>query len=143
MVVIAIIAILSMVGLSIFNGVQANARDSQRRSDIDAIAKALESAYTVSYPAPDPSMFAAGKIPQDPKNEDPYQYQYTFLLTFGSINPLISTTADISNFQYWKNSPSFIVCARLEKNNGNNAKYDGSAPDSGQAATYYCIKSRQ
>ncbi len=42
LVVIAIIAVLSTIGFAVFSGVQKGARDAKRRSDIDAIAKALE-----------------------------------------------------------------------------------------------------
>lgn len=43
MVVIAIIAILSMVGLGVFNGAQGSARDSRRLAEIDALSKNIES----------------------------------------------------------------------------------------------------
>lgn len=46
LVVITIIAILSVVGLTVFTGVQKGARDARRRGDIDAIAKALETHYS-------------------------------------------------------------------------------------------------
>ncbi len=42
LVVIAIIAILSVIGFTVFTNVQKSARDAKRRSDIDAISKALE-----------------------------------------------------------------------------------------------------
>ena len=42
LVVITIIAVLSMIGMTIFSGVQKNARDAKRRADLDAIHTALE-----------------------------------------------------------------------------------------------------
>ena len=45
LVVITIIAILSTLGLVLFGNVQSRARDSQRRGDINAIAKAMEANY--------------------------------------------------------------------------------------------------
>lgn len=45
LVVISIIAILSITGLTLFSGVQKNARDAKRRGDGNAIAKALEAYY--------------------------------------------------------------------------------------------------
>lgn len=45
LVVIAIIAILATIALVIYSGVQRNGRDAKRRSEIDAIAQALESHY--------------------------------------------------------------------------------------------------
>lgn len=71
LVVITIIAILSVVGLTIFSGVQRNARDTRRRSDIDAIAKALEVnkvPNTQTYAVLANAQFAGGVIPADSVN---------------------------------------------------------------------------
>ncbi len=57
MVVIAIIAILAVVGFTVFSGAQGQARDGVRRSEIDGLAKSIETskdpatgiyAYTVA-----------------------------------------------------------------------------------------------
>jgi len=45
LVVISIIAILAVIGATIFSGVQSGARDAKRRGDINAIASALEVQY--------------------------------------------------------------------------------------------------
>lgn len=52
LVVISIIAILSVVGITVFSGVQTSARDAKRKADIDAIYTALEIYYSVNgrYP---------------------------------------------------------------------------------------------
>lgn len=52
LVVISIISILSVVGLTIYTGVQKGARDAKRKSDLTAISKALEQYRTAnnSYP---------------------------------------------------------------------------------------------
>lgn len=42
MVVISIIAIMSVIGLTLYGNVQKSARDAKRRSDLKAIAQALE-----------------------------------------------------------------------------------------------------
>src|SRR3989344_1829872 len=64
LVVISIIAILSVLGLTLFTNVQKNARDTQRRSDIDAIAKALEIKKTsMNYVVLGTTHFANGTIP--------------------------------------------------------------------------------
>ena len=42
LIVITIIAVLSVIGITVYSGVQKNARDARRRADIDSIAKALE-----------------------------------------------------------------------------------------------------
>lgn len=48
LVVIAIIAILATIGLVIYSGVQKNARDARRRSDIEAISRVLEAHYNAT-----------------------------------------------------------------------------------------------
>ncbi|OGE26281.1 hypothetical protein A3C26_03770 [Candidatus Daviesbacteria bacterium RIFCSPHIGHO2_02_FULL_39_12] len=68
LVVVAIIAILSVIGITLFSSAQQNARDARRKSDIDAIAKALEIkrqpsiVYYVSLLNTD---FSSGAIPTD------------------------------------------------------------------------------
>lgn len=69
MVVVSIVAILSVVGVTVYSGIQTRARDAARRADIDAIANALEvnkvsgGVYTQLANA----QFAAGTIPlKDP-----------------------------------------------------------------------------
>lgn len=48
LVVVSIIAILSVIGLAVFTGVQKGARNARRQSDIDAISKTLETHYNDS-----------------------------------------------------------------------------------------------
>ncbi|MFH1536343.1 MAG: type II secretion system protein, partial [Patescibacteria group bacterium] len=75
LVVISIIAILSVIGITVFTGVQKNARDAKRRGDIDAISQAMEVHYGASeslaqgpYPYLRDSWFASGSIPKDPQS---------------------------------------------------------------------------
>ncbi len=69
LVVISIIAILSVIGITVFSGVQKSARDAKRRGDIDAISKALEVHYgecTVGkYCNLQVNYFASGGVPID------------------------------------------------------------------------------
>lgn len=69
LVVISIIAILSVLGVTVFTGVQKGARDAKRRADINATAKAYETKYTNSgiyQPlSSDGSDFAGGAVPTD------------------------------------------------------------------------------
>lgn len=69
LVVVAIIAILSVIGLTIFTSAQANARDARRKADVDAIAKALEAARapgSVKYETgPRNNQFSGGAVPSD------------------------------------------------------------------------------
>lgn len=70
LVVISIIAILSVIGITIFSSAQKSARDSKRRADIDSIAKALEIHYgecaSAVYCNLQNSDFNSGGIPSDP-----------------------------------------------------------------------------
>lgn len=69
LVVVAIIAVLSVIGLTIFTGLQKNARDAKRRADVDAISNTLEVNYitvSASYPVVANTMFSSGVVPQDP-----------------------------------------------------------------------------
>ncbi len=71
LVVISIIAILSVIGITVFQGQQKNARDARRRADIESIAQAMEAQKTsgsTTYKAIKDNFFSAGKIPVDPTN---------------------------------------------------------------------------
>lgn len=71
LVVVAIIAILSVIGLTVFTGAQANARDARRKADIDAIANAIEttrSPGTVYYTSLPSTGFSGGVVPVDNGN---------------------------------------------------------------------------
>src|SRR2546429_8292447 len=45
LIAITIVAILSVIGFSVFTNIQRGARDSQRRVEIDAMAKSLEATF--------------------------------------------------------------------------------------------------
>lgn len=67
LVVISIIAILSVVGITVFNSAQKSTRDARRKADIDAIAKALEvSKIPAGYQQLLDTQFSSGHIPYDP-----------------------------------------------------------------------------
>lgn len=134
LVVISILAILSVIGLTIFSGAQRNARDGKRREDVNAIAKALEAHYNdvntpcnASPSAPycatvSGSFFVDGIPPDDPIPGRDY-----------NINIPAART-------------SYTVCAQLENNNGNSSSAgDGTTftAASGATATFYCKKAQQ
>ena len=74
LIVIAIIAVLSVIGAVIYGGVQKGSRDSRRVSDINAIASAMESKYGTAanaagqYAPLAGVFFSSGQIPTDPLN---------------------------------------------------------------------------
>lgn len=68
MVVIAIIAVLSVIAFALFNNVQKAARDAIRREEITAISKAMEINYdnsTAKYVVLSGVSFGAGTVPED------------------------------------------------------------------------------
>lgn len=70
MVAIAIVAILSMIGLVVFNYAQGGGRDAKRKSDLQAIAQALKANRTpgeVKYQQITGDDFAGKLIPTDPR----------------------------------------------------------------------------
>ena len=70
LVVISIIAILSTIGMVVFNGIQQEARDARRMRDIDAIFQAMEIGYGKCGPNKycdlNATSFVGSGVPQDP-----------------------------------------------------------------------------
>lgn len=88
LVVVSIIAILSVIGITVFSGVQKNARDAKRKADIDAITKAVEAHYNNTqnqyctanagtYCTPAANWFAGNIVPTDPQTGATYTGQPT------------------------------------------------------------------
>ena len=163
MVVVAIVGVLMAAGIVAFSGAQRNSRDAKRRSDIDAIAKAMEQDYQntgryylVGRPFPTittgwndayqltnlQAFFPERRLPTDPINQPPYYY------TMASINNTWSTG----------NPPRFCVAARLETANGNCTGQSYPEPYAGDinvpafgrcsyvtpgTGTHYCASNRQ
>lgn len=131
LVVITIIAILSVIGITVFTGTQKGARDTQRRGDVEAISKAFEVNATTGtatpYAVPQATWFASGGIPKDPQGGE------YFWNAAQSVPTAISAT--------------YVVCAKLENNNGNSSTAGASggtfAAASGAAATHFCRKNLQ
>lgn len=72
LVVVAIIGILSTIGLVLFNSAQQNARDARRKADIESIANALETKRqpgAPTYSAITGGDFSSGSIPIDTTNQ--------------------------------------------------------------------------
>lgn len=85
LIVITIIAVLSVIGITVYSGVQKNARDARRREDINSISKALEvhfntttnqycTAAVATYCAPQAAVtwFSSGAVPTDPSTAAQY-----------------------------------------------------------------------
>lgn len=123
MVVISIVAILAVVGFSVFSGTQKNARDGRRRSEIDSIAKSVETmrnlgAATTSY------NYSAANYTSDMKSiTDPSLLQYCIIypVPAGDIGITSAPTATTCPNSYvamtaaaMTNQPSWKVCTWLE-----------------------------
>lgn len=88
LVVVAIIAILATIGLTVFSGAQANARDARRKSDIDAIAAAIENKRTpgiATYLPITAGDFSSGVIPVD--TTAAADAKYCIASTTGGVQP--------------------------------------------------------
>jgi prepilin-type N-terminal cleavage/methylation domain-containing protein len=84
LVAITIIAIIALIGLTVFTGLQSNARDSKRRADVNAISEALELHYNYTlnqkctgdggtYCPVQSTWFSGHTIPKDPQTGSDYQ----------------------------------------------------------------------
>ena len=155
LVAIAIIAILAIIGLTVFTGLQRGARDATRRSDVQAISKALEANYSTTggaYTNLSTSMFAGGSMPVDPlattQNCNGHYCNYCMSVAVngslpnpsGGLQGSAGTTCGTgSNSQVVgpgspaiANVTGYIVCTNLE-----------TGPGGGVPADYYCQGSQR
>ncbi len=148
LIVITLIAILSTISITVYSGVQKNARDAARRSDIQSISKALEINKNTSSNTYKPltnDQFSSGGVPVGPTNTTA---RYCILYRSDNIVPQTPTwTTDVcpspssadnggtTVTQITMNLPppntttNYLVCALLE---------NGSNPDN-----IYCILNQQ
>lgn len=124
LVVVGIIAILALVGITVYSNTLKSSRDTKRRADIQAIAKALEAHYdtlNARYPALDNSWFqnpdGSGTKPSDPLSGDatgcngnPCIYCFKASGACIATDPTVNTVGS-----------SFRVCANLEATNVNTS----------------------
>lgn len=145
LVVVSIIAILSIIGIAIFTGVQKQARDARRTSDVDAIAAALETTYRLgTYQTVNETNFSSGKVPNDPINEAT-TYQYSFATSTDGSTPISFSLIDTSTTTV--GSPDvkyFIVCAKMEdpSSGGSNSSSRLAITTTG-TIDLYCRRSQQ
>jgi prepilin-type N-terminal cleavage/methylation domain-containing protein len=85
LVVISIIAILSLIGLSLFSNAQQRSRDAKRKADLKAIQNAMEINYSEvrgCYDTPVDSWFEANDVPNDEYRGTEYTASYTTLCDY-------------------------------------------------------------
>lgn len=140
LVAITILAVLSIVAITIFSNVQKNARDTRRRGDIDAIAKALEvnkDPTASTYKNLTAAQFSSGAIPQD-TTVSKYCVLTASAVGAPPAKPTIwdsSSTCPTSPTSYIQVSTtnpenasgSWTVCARLENDTGTPPVYCASS----------------
>lgn len=123
LVVITVIAIIASVGLVSYSGTSKKARDTKRKGDLDAIAKAMEQYYAICgsvYPAP-----ATGNVPTSIACASPVQ---TIMATV--------PTDPTGNNRYTMTQPS-----------GTTSSFSVCLPDTppleAESTTPYCITNMQ
>lgn len=118
LVVVAIIGILSVIGLAVFTGIQPRARDATRRSDLEAISKAMEVGYNEStgrYSDLAASMFSSKVIPKDPLDGNTNcQGNYCKYCVKASVGNCSSTDPTVGAGQP-PAATIYIVCTNLEQ----------------------------
>lgn len=139
LVVVAIIAILSVIGLTLFNGAQQNARDARRKGDIDAMNNALEikrAPGAVYYQTIADTDLASGRIPTDSVNGSYVYCIKVYAADDGAktdTNPTLAgwttacpigynaatTTGGFSALTFGTTNKSYKLCARLEGSGGS------------------------
>lgn len=122
MVVVAIIGVLSVIGIAIYANAQKGVRDARRKSDVEAIASAYEQNYDPiknKYQVLAQTDFQNGKFPVPPESPTGYYDG------FNSNDFFVAATGK---------APSWRVCARLE---GQSSACTQSS------ATCYCRSSTQ
>ncbi len=146
LVTIAIIAIISVVAVALFGNVQANARDSKRRAEVEALAQALEvnrNQTTSFYSTLAKTQIAGGIWPGQTTGSgtaalDPQGYPYCIvtsttgtasgptLVAGWATTPACATTGGGSmindSLTAFSNINAWVVCTRLE-NGGTPAVY--------------------
>ncbi|MBU1000534.1 type II secretion system GspH family protein [Patescibacteria group bacterium] len=153
LVVISIIAILSVIGITVFTGVQKNARDARRRSDIDAIASALETkkGSNTAYQTIATADFAGRVIPNDTSTP---KYCYASLTTSTAVgapttwDPAAACPSAPASPAYAvftgtvaANTTNWTICAYLESNYATTPFAINVATDN--PARVYCKSSSQ
>jgi prepilin-type N-terminal cleavage/methylation domain-containing protein len=135
LVVIVVIAILAAITIVAYNGIQARSRDSIRKSDIDALAKALELHYidNGSYTQPeqmcsDTSYGGLGGCGDSGGTGDwDAHSDLRDLVTDGLLNSLPRDPTNDATYNYSYEPSSFAsngfdgytLCAKLETTGSN------------------------
>lgn len=121
LVVVSIIGILSVVGVTVFTGVQKNARDARRKADIESISKSMETNYnelTGVYVPLALIMFASNTIPTDPAPSATCAGGPCKYCVKGSAANCLAADTQVAVGQP-AGASSYTICANLEAGTPN------------------------
>lgn len=121
LVVISILAILGVIGMTIFSGTQKGARDAKRKEDIVALSNAMEAnrdAQTGYLTSVQAGWFADGAVPKTPSGTADY------------------TTTGITTSTY-------TFCTALEASTGNATSNSGAGMTGITNGNFFCRKQAQ
>lgn len=142
LVVIAIIAILATIGLVIYANVQKNARDSRRRSDVEAISRALEGHYNSNgtYNPLVGNWFSSnnGNVPVDPGTYAYCMWSSTTAQTIGAPSSWTGGTCPSANIGGTGTSGT-VVAVGIPPANTTNWEICASLENGG----VYCLLNQQ
>lgn len=125
LVVISIITILAVIGAAVYSGVTKGAKDSKRKSDVNAIAKAYEVKFGSSgYSAISDADFSQGKIPAPPEGGS----YYNNLVTDNSTYRVCAALEDNPSRTCSSPSPN-CYCASSSQRIFSSGSGSGLPPD--------------
>lgn len=127
LIVVAIIAVLAVIGITIFGNVQKNARDARRKADINAIANVMEANYNTAsclgqYCSLSATYFANNQIPIDPNNDTTTcSGNICKYCVKAAAGVCIAADAKVNPGQPG-GGPGYVVCTNLETASGTGGQ---------------------
>lgn len=140
LVAIAIIAVLSAVGLTTFTGAQKKSRDARRTEDMNKVRDAAEQYFGVNNAYPSGLTALADK--------DNFNTWVGGLSTYTlGVKDPIDAAIGANTYQYLGKATAgsltttYCLCALLEQGSGGNSSTSSCAASPG--GTYYCVRNSQ
>lgn len=131
LVVISIIAILSVIGMTVFTGVQKSARDAKRKADLHALYLALEQYKTANGTYPNFSAFSdqtTGSWSAFSSTIDSYMVQVTYDPKNGGA--CCGVDWYVYGYVNLNGGASYRLCANLENSTDSSRNVDAPNPTS-------------
>jgi prepilin-type N-terminal cleavage/methylation domain-containing protein len=133
-IVIAIIAVLSSIGMVMYTGAQKSARDAKRMGDIDEIKKALEQYYVSNHLYLDPPTCNDSGCAIEASSSGVFNQVVSYF-----ANSDIPKDPGATKYMYFTDntscsSPKYVLCATLE----NSSQGNTALPLPGTGSTFNC-----